>query len=81
MPKYQLRGFKYGLFTSTATFFMMPVVRKQPFVTRFAVSMLPMAYFMNWGYVWGHENWWRRAKEVVVTYEVFIGTRNKFSVK
>ena len=43
--------------------------------------MLPMAYFMRWGYVWGHENWWRRAKEVVVTYEIFTGTRSKFTMK
>lgn len=81
VPKYQLRGFKYGLVTSTATFFLFPVIRRQPFVRRFALSMLPMAYFMRWGYVWGHENWWRRAKEIVVTYEIFSGTRSKFTMK
>jgi hypothetical protein len=81
VPKYQLRGFKYGLVTASATYFLMPVVRRQPFVRRFACSMIPMAYFMRWGYVWGHENWWRRAKEVVVTYEIFSGTRSKFTMK
>ena len=81
VPKYQLRGFKYGLFTSAMTFFFFPVIRRQPFLRRFACSMVPMAYFLNWGYVWGHENWWRRAKEVVVTYELFVGTRNKFTIK
>ena len=79
--KYQLRGFKYGLVTSGLTFAFMPVVRQQPFVRRFAFSMLPMAWFMRWGYVWGHENWWRRAKEIVVTYEIFVGTRSKFTMK
>jgi hypothetical protein len=81
IPKYQLRGFKYGLAGSTLTFFLFPVVRQQTFVRRFAISMLPMAYFMRWGYVWGHENWWRRAKEVVVTYEILNGTRSKFTMK
>ena len=81
VPRYQLRGLKYGLATSTATFFFFPVIRRQPFVRRFACSMVPMAYFMRWGYVWGHENWWRRAKEVVVTYEIFAGTRSKFTMK
>jgi len=28
VPKYQLRGFKYGLTTSLLTYFFMPVVRK-----------------------------------------------------
>ena len=28
VPRYQLRGFKYGLVTSTATFFFFPVVRR-----------------------------------------------------
>ena len=60
LEKYQLRGLKYGIFSSTATYLFFPVIRRQPFVRRFACSMLPMAYFMNWGYVWGHENWWRR---------------------
>ena len=81
VPKYQLRGFKYGLVTSAATFFLFPVVRKQTFARRFALSMLPMAFFMRWGYVWGHEHWWRRAKEVVVTYEIFTGTRSKITMK
>ena len=43
--------------------------------------MLPMAYFLNWGYIWGHENWWRRQKEVVVTYEIFAGTRSRMTMK
>ena len=79
--KYQLRGFKYGLASSTFVFFCFPVIRKQTFVRRFACSMVPMAYFMNWGYVWGHENWWRRAKEVIVTYEIYAGTRDKYRAK
>ena len=81
VQKYQLRGLKYGMFASTATFMFFPVIRRQPFVRRFTVSMLPMAYFLNWGYQWGHENWWRRAKEVVVTYEILAGTRSKFTMK
>ena len=81
IQKYQLRGLKYGLFTSACTFAFFPVIRRQPFVRRFAISMLPMAYFMNWGYVWGHENWWRRQKEVVVTYEIFAGNRSKMTMK
>lgn len=81
IPKYQMRGFKYGLAGSTLTFFFFPVIRQQTFVRRFAISMVPMAYFMRWGYVWGHENWWRRAKEVVVTYEILNGTRSKFTMK
>ena len=81
LQKYQLRGLKYGLFSSTATFLFFPVIRRQPFVRRFAVSMLPMAYFMNWGYVWGHENWWRRQKEVIVTYEIFSGNRSRMTMK
>jgi hypothetical protein len=81
IPKYQLRGLKYGIVTSALTFACFPVIRRQPFVRRFAISMLPMAYFLKWGYTWGHENWWRRAKEVVVTYEIFAGTRSKFTMK
>ena len=67
--------------SSTLVFFTFPVIRNQPFVRRFAFSMIPMAYFLRWGYVWGHENWWRRAKEVVVTYEILNGTRSKFTLK
>ena len=81
VPKYQYRGFKYGLLTSSATFLFFPVVRRQGFVRRFAFSMLPMYYFMKWGHTWGHENFWRRAKEVVVTYEILAGTRSKFTMK
>ena len=81
LEKYQLRGLKYGLFTSAATYLFFPVIRRQPFVRRFAISMLPMAYFMNWGYVWGHENWWRRQKEVIVTYEIFSGNRHRTTMK
>ena len=81
VQKYQLRGLKYGLVSSAATYMFFPVIRRQPFVRRFSISMLPMAYFLNWGYVWGHENWWRRAKEVVVTYEIYCGNRSKFTMK
>ena len=81
VQKYQLRGLKYGMFATTATYLFFPVVRKQPFVRRMGLSLLPMAYFLNWGYVWGHENWWRRAKEVIVTYEIYAGTRSKFTMK
>ena len=81
IQKYQLRGLKYGLFTSAATYAFFPVIRRQPFMRRFSLSMIPMAYFLNWGYVWGHENWWRRQKEVVVTYEIFTGTRSRMTMK
>ena len=81
IPRYQLRGFKYGLATSTFTFLFFPVIRKQTFSRRFLISMLPMYYFMKWGHTWGHENFWRRAKEVVVTYEILGGTRSKFTMK
>ena len=81
VPKYQMRGLKYGLVTASATFLFFPIIRKQPFIRRFTISMVPMVYFLNWGYVWGHENWWRRAKEVVVTYEIFAGTRSKVTMK
>ena len=81
VPKYQLRGFKYGMVSSTAVFFLFPVVRRQSFLRRFAFSMIPMYFFMAWGHTWGHENMWRRAKEVVVTYEIMAGTRSKFTMK
>ena len=81
VPKYQLRGLKYGLTTSLMVFFFMPVIRRQPFLRRFGFSMIPMVGFMRWGYVWGHENYWRRVKEVVVTYEIFSGARSKFTMK
>ena len=81
VPKYQLRGLKYGITSSGLVFFLMPVVRRQPFLRRFGISMIPMAWFMRWGYVWGHENYWRRAKEVVVTYEIYTGARSKFTIK
>ena len=81
IPHYQYRGFKYGLLCSTLTYAFFPVVRRQSFVRRFAFSMLPMFYMMKWGWTWGHENFWRRAKEVVVTYEILAGTRSKFTMK
>ena len=81
VPKYQLRGLKYGLVASAGTYFFFPVIRRQPFLTRFTCAMVPMAYFMRWGYVWGHQHWWRRAKEIVVTYEIFVGTRSRFTMK
>jgi hypothetical protein len=43
--------------------------------------MLPLAYFLRRGYLWGHDYWWRRAKEVVVTDEIFAETASKFSMK
>jgi hypothetical protein len=43
--------------------------------------MLPMFFFLRWGYVWGHENYWRRVKEVVVTYEIHTGARHKMTMK
>ena len=81
ISKYQLRGFKYGLATSTLTFFFFPVIKNQTFLRRFTIAMIPMAYFMRWGHIWGHENWWRRQKEVIVTYEIYAGTRSKFTMK
>ena len=81
IPHYQYRGFKYGILCSSLTYCLMPVVRRQSFVRRFAFSMLPMFYMMKWGWTWGHENFWRRAKEVVVTYEILAGTRSKFTMK
>ena len=81
VPRYQYRGFKYGLLSSTLVYLFFPVVRRQPFVRRFAFSMIPMYYFLAWGHVWGHENMWRRAKEVVVTYEILAGARSKFTMK
>lgn len=72
---------KYGLTSSALVYFFLPVVRKQTFLRRFGVSMIPMAFFLRWGYVWGHENYWRRVKEVVVTYEVAAGARSKFTMK
>ena len=81
IPRYQLRGFKYGLVTSSLTYAFFPVIRRQLFTRRFAFSMLPMFYFMKWGHTWGHENFWRRAKEVIVTYEMISGTRSKFTMK
>ena len=81
VPRYQYRGFKYGLVFSSATYLFFPVIRKQPLPKRFAISMLPMFYFMKWGHTWGHENFWRRAKEVVVTYEIIAGTRSKYTMK
>jgi hypothetical protein len=81
VPHYQLRGLKYGLTTSLMVYFFMPVVRKQPFLRRSAIAALPLAFFLRWGYIWGHENYWRRVKEVVVTYEIFAGVRSKFTTK
>ena len=67
VAKWQYRGFKYGLLSSTLTYAFFPVIRRQPFTRRFLFSMLPFAYFMNWGHVWGHE--------------IFAGTRSKFTMK
>ena len=81
IPRYQLRGFKYGLLSSSLVYLFFPVIRRQPFTRRFAFSMMPMFYFMKWGHTWGHENFWRRAKEVVVTYEIMNANRSKFTMK
>ncbi len=81
MPKYQLRGLKYGISTSLLVYFFFPVVRRQPFLRRFTIAMIPMAFFLRWGYVWGHEHYWRRVKEVVVPFEINSGTRSKFTMK
>jgi hypothetical protein len=59
----------------------MPVVRQQPFVKRALISAFPFYYFFNAGYVWGHETYWRKAKEVVVTYEIMIGSRSNYTTK
>ena len=77
----QFRGFKYGITAGLFTFFLMPIVRQQPFVRRFVIASLPFAYFMKAGYVWGHEIYWRKAKEVVVTYEMLSGTRSNYTMK
>ena len=76
-----MRGIKYGIVTSAAVYFFFPVVRRLTFLRRFTVSMFPMYYFCKWGYTWGHEHFWRKAKEVVVSYEMYSGTRNKFTMK
>lgn len=81
IPKYQLRGLKYGMTVSALTYMFFPVIRRQPFLRRFSISILPMIFFMRWGHVWGHENYWRRVKEVSVTYEIYAGTRSKFTMK
>ena len=81
VPRYQLRGLKYGITVSSLVFFFMPVVRKQTFVRRFLIAMAPMVWFLRWGYIWGHENYWRRVKEVVVSYEIETGTRSRFTMK
>ena len=81
VPRFQIRGFKYGVASAFATYMFMPVVRNQPFVRRFAISMIPFYNFMKWGYVWGHENFWRRAKDTVVYYEIIAGTRSLYTMK
>ena len=78
---YQFRGFKYGLIASSAVFFLLPVVKRQLFVRRLALSLIPMAVFMRWGYNWGHKHWWRKSYPVVTTYEVVVGNRSQFTGK
>ena len=80
IPKYQIRGFKYGLFVSTI-FFFLPVIRKQYFLRRFAISMIPMAVFLKYGYTWGHHMWWRKTYSLVATWEIAGGTRSRFTGK
>ena len=81
IPHFQFRGFKYGLILSTSTFFFLPVVNRQLFLRRLAISSIPMMVFLRWGYVWGHEKWWRKTYPVVTTYEVATGVRNAFTGK
>ena len=81
IARFQFRGFKYGLATSAATFFLLPVVRRQLFLRRFAISMIPMAAFLKYGYTWGHENAWRKAYKYLAVYEISGGTRNRFTGK
>lgn len=50
IPKMQIRNFKYGSGLAVATFFFMPVVRRQPFVRRTLISLVPFYYFMMAGY-------------------------------
>ena len=76
-----MRGIKYGLAVGGATFFFMPVVRRLPFSRRFGISLFPFLCYCQWGYNWGHENYWRRAKEVMVTQEVMEGTRSEYTLK
>ncbi|CAI2383332.1 unnamed protein product [Moneuplotes crassus] len=78
---YQLRGAKYGAITSAAVFFFLPVVNRQLFLRRFAISMIPMFVFLRWGYIWGHQHWWRKSYPVITTYEVVAGLRNQFTGK
>ena len=77
----QFRGFKYGVSAGLFTFFLMPVVRQQTFVRRITISAIPFVYFMKAGHTWGHEIYWRKAKEVVVTYEMLSGTRSNYTMK
>ena len=81
IPHFQFRGFKYGLATSSAVFFLLPVVRRQTFLRRFAISMIPMGVFLRWGYNWGHMKWWRRSYPIITIFEIGTGTRNKFTGK
>ena len=78
---FQLRGFKYGLLTSAAVFFFLPVVNRQLFLRRLAISSIPMFVFLKWGHTWGHEKWWRKSYPVIVTYEIGAGVRSKFTGK
>ena len=78
---FQFRGFKYGCATSAMVFFLLPVVRRQLFLRRFAISMIPMAVFLKYGHTWGHEHWWRKSMPYISSYEVGIGTRSRFSGK
>ena len=78
---FQFRGFKYGLVTSAAVFFCFPVIRKQMFLRRLALSSIPMMVFLKWGYEWGHQNFWRKSYPVITTYEIGIGTRSHYTGK
>ena len=81
IPHFQFRGFKYGIVVSSAVFFLLPVVNRQLFLRRLAISSIPFFAFMRWGYIWGHEKWWRKTYPVIATYEIASGIRNQFTGK
>mmetsp|Transcript_6869 Transcript_6869/g.6018 ORF Transcript_6869/g.6018 Transcript_6869/m.6018 type:complete len:157 (-) Transcript_6869:35-505(-) len=81
VPHFQSRGFKYGLVVSSSVFFFLPVVKRQLFLRRLAISSIPLIVFLRWGYIWGHQTWWRKTYPVVTTYEVGAGLRNQFTGK
>ena len=81
VPYYQFRGFRYGLTAGLFVFFCMPVVRRQTFIRRAGISAIPFAMFMYWGYIWGHEHWWRQTYEGIMSFEIGTGARHRFTMK